>query len=153
MSRSFSPCFRNLFCRRGALTVVKRHLVNQMPNLVVHEVGHNFGMNHDRYNVQFPNRFGCNMQSTTCTWAFHSNFWRSIMSYHTSLGCTGPGNSQLVMSYSGADPRVTNKAGEPCTNNFATFKRHWSRVAALYSSGSCPAVSCSPNNPQGCSCK
>jgi hypothetical protein len=64
---------------RNAITVVQRSYLTQIPSLCVHEIGHNFGMSHDRYNAWDGHKTYCNLRGPGCNYGFKSNFWRSIM--------------------------------------------------------------------------
>ncbi len=130
-----------------------------------HELLHNFGNGHDRYNA-FSNQgtYFCETTSTSCNFGFQSAEYMTIQSYGTAMGgCAIPGpNPRRIYVLSGYPIPGTNTVlGVPCGTggvaggawNRAQFESAWNTIADYYSSSDCPFVSCpNPPPPQGCIC-
>ena len=130
-----------------------------------HELLHNFGCGHDRYNAfSTSGTYFCETSGSSCSFGFQSAQYMTIQSYGTAMGgCGSPGPSpQRIYVLSGYPiPGTSQVLGVPCGASGVTggawnrqqFETAWNTIADFYSSSSCPFVSCpNPPPPQGCLC-
>jgi hypothetical protein len=130
-----------------------------------HELLHNFGCGHDRYNAfSTAGTYFCETAADKCSFGFQSSQYMTIQSYGTAMGgCGTPAMfPQRIYVLSGYPiPGTSQVLGVPCGTpgvtggawNRAQFESAWNTIADFYSSSSCLFVSCpNPPPPQGCIC-
>jgi len=132
--------------------------------VIPHEVGHNWGMDHDRENsFSSQGTYYCNTDPSRCNFGYQDSDHMTIMSYGTNLGsCAGgptPSNRVYVFSgYAIPDSNPPIVLGAQCGTssgnwNRGVFEGNWNTIANYYSSANCPFFTC-PNPPPatGCIC-
>jgi len=125
---------------------------------VIHEFGHNFGMDHDRYN-SFNGTYFCNTNPAKCNFGYQDKQYMSIMAYGTAQGkCPTPTTNNRIYVFSGYSiPNNPSKVlGIPCGTasgawNRRLFEDNWDTIANYQKSTKC--INVCPKGAPGCICR